>query len=82
MIDKEAKKWIELHGEPTTKGTRFLCQCSKLKDGKCSIYADRPRVCKEYAVGSRGCLEAVRRFNPDKQNEIRRLIQYGEAQSG
>lgn len=83
MIDEEAKRWIELHGEPAARGTRFLCQCSKLKDGKCSIYEERPGVCKEYKVGSRGCLEAVHRFNPEKEEQIRRLIiQYGEEQTG
>lgn len=83
VIDPGVSEWLGLHGEKAERGTRFLCQCRMLKEGKCSIYPDRPSVCREYSVGSPSCFDAVHRFNPDKEQQIRRLIlRHGEEQTG
>jgi len=63
-IPDDAKRWLSLHIECETmdNGTeahRIRKPCSKLQAGKCSIYEDRPQLCKDYAVGSEGCVKAV-----------------------
>lgn len=53
-VIEDHKRWAELHkGVSIIKrdGISFMrvdTECSKLVDGKCSIYKDRPNVCKEY----------------------------------
>jgi len=73
--DPDIQRWIEYHGQPTDRGIYFECKCSKLKDGKCSIYEDRPKVCRVFEVGSAGCLTAIKRRRPEQETEIRRLIE-------
>jgi len=33
---------------------RFELKCSKLKNGRCSIYKNRPELCKEYSCSEKG----------------------------
>lgn len=48
-IPEDMKRWIELHGiETESKAIKLKVSCLKLKDGKCSIYEDRPDICREY----------------------------------
>lgn len=45
-------------------------RCPKLcMNGACGIYSDRPRVCRDYAVGSEMCLRTVRIRRPGAQGE-------------
>ena len=51
--DDDEKRWLEYHGIEVIKndiGTfiKINNKCSKLKDGKCSIYEERPNVCRKY----------------------------------
>ena len=34
----------------------FSCPCPWLKDGKCSIYPTRPKMCASYPVGGLDCV--------------------------
>jgi Fe-S-cluster containining protein len=48
---EDIKRWIKYHDiefVKNSKGTfiKIHNKCSKLKDGKCSIYEDRPEICK------------------------------------
>lgn len=43
---------------PTPTGTRCVCLGT---DYRCSVYADRPRTCREFEQGSVNCVEARRR---------------------
>ena len=56
---EDVQRWLSFHGNETENGIRFECKCSKLKNGKCSIYESRPEVCRTYEVGSRACRETV-----------------------
>lgn len=57
--DPDTQRWLTYHGTGVRNGLRLECACSKLKDGRCSIYADRPQVCRTYEVGSKECREAI-----------------------
>ena len=72
--DEDIQRWFAYHGTETNRGLQFDCKCNKLKNGKCSIYEDRPNVCRDFTVGSPGCLAAVRRRRPFKEKEIVALI--------
>lgn len=51
VLNEDQKRWVELH-----EGLKVLHnnvininnKCSKLVDGRCSIYEDRPNNCKEF----------------------------------
>lgn len=68
----DVRRWFELRGsivphellegiELPEAGLRLEVPCGALEDGLCSIYEDRPDVCREFAPGGRHCLETVRR---------------------
>ncbi len=52
--EKDYIRWVNLHENIQVvkrKGYWYMkidLKCSKLKNGKCSIYKDRPKLCKEY----------------------------------
>jgi Fe-S-cluster containining protein len=70
-------KWLGYHATKTNgvfEGLRFDCACSKLKNGKCSVYDDRPDVCKEFKVGSVQCLASIATYRHHQQKEILKEI--------
>ena len=73
--DEDAQRWLLFHGTETADGIRLECKCSKLKNGKCSIYDIRPEVCRVFEVGSPMCRESVQRRRPFKAAEIFKLIE-------
>ena len=73
--DADAQRWLAYHGTETPGGIMMDCKCSKLKNGKCSIYQTRPEVCRVFEVGSVGCLDAIRRRRPFKAGEIIKLME-------
>ena len=73
--DSDIQKWFALHGTQTDVGVYMECKCSALKRGKCSLYESRPNVCKDFPVGSPGCISAIKRRRPFKEEQIRRLIE-------
>lgn len=58
--DPDVQRWLKFHGDPVKEGIRFECKCSQLKNGKCSIYQDRPGVCRTYEAGSEACRKAIK----------------------
>lgn len=57
----ESLSWYAMHGEVEGDRVFLECECKHLKLGKCSIYEDRPQMCKDYEVGSEACRNAVKR---------------------
>ena len=46
-------KDLKLPFKPIKKGKRrWVLGCTKLKDGKCTIYSDRPKLCRGYRPGT------------------------------
>ena len=69
-------RWLDFHGTRTSQGLELECRCSKLKDGKSSIYEDRPQVCKVFRVGSAECRYAVHRKRSEQEaEEILKLME-------
>lgn len=48
---------------PTPTGTRCAClgDPPEGRDYRCTVYADRPRTCRDFEQGGRNCVEARRR---------------------
>jgi Fe-S-cluster containining protein len=69
----DERRWLELHAVATGniltgRELRFECRCTKLTaEGRCSVYADRPRTCQTYRAGGPDCLEVVRRRRTPEQ---------------
>lgn len=60
-FDNDQLRWLSLHGAWRGGWFEFERACTKLTpEGRCSIYEDRPLVCRLFAPGSKWCLEAVR----------------------
>lgn len=57
--DPDVAQWLGLHGRVSSATVALECKCRALVDGKCSIYQDRPQVCRDYAPGSPACRETV-----------------------
>ena len=61
---EDAFQWIMHHGRTVYDDTfrlQFECRCTKLSEqGRCSIYASRPQVCRDMSVGGAECLDYVR----------------------
>ena len=57
----ESFDWYSMHGEAEGDKVYLDCQCEHLILGVCSIYNDRPQVCKDYEVGGEACRNAVKR---------------------
>ena len=74
ILDVDSLHWFQLHGEQGKNGTRLNVACTKLVDGKCSIYERRPGVCRKFLVGSVACLEAIKKHCPEKLEAVEKLI--------
>lgn len=61
---EDAFRWVLLHGRTHTDGeirVEFACRCTALSEkGLCTIYEDRPTVCREMIRGGAECLDYVR----------------------
>lgn len=54
--------WFRYHGEPVgVDRVELNCSCRMLKDGRCSVYDQRPDTCKAFIVGGPACRETVKR---------------------
>ena len=50
------EEWLGARADACIGDKKFFNRpCSKLRDGKCAIYADRPRVCRDKAVSVENC---------------------------
>lgn len=63
-------QWYKLHGIQRPEGTYLRCECSKLKDGLCTIHATKPRTCVEYKPGGPDCRRVVKLMRPGIATEI------------
>jgi Fe-S-cluster containining protein len=53
VIDADHLRWVQLHGVKVTEydskvWADFPIKCKKLIKGKCSIYEQRPDLCRRY----------------------------------
>lgn len=62
QLPPDTARWVRLHASSyDTEQTTFAAPCTELDAvGRCRIYADRPDICRNFAVGSRDCLKTVR----------------------
>ena len=69
----DTNRWVTLHGVAVGEKVALDCRCSALTGGgECSIYDDRPELCRTYLAGGKECLETVRaRRTPVQYAEIR-----------
>ena len=67
-------QWLEFHGEPSPLGVEFPLPCKKLVDGRCSVYADRPAMCDQFAVGCDACKVCITRRRTEQVAEILKLV--------
>lgn len=81
--NKDVQRWFNLHGQPVTEDrVYFQCPCTKLKEGLCSIYPDRPDICRKFLPGSAACGDAIRLRRPEQKEAIfAALIAWQEAES-
>lgn len=69
-LPADALEWASYHGEGDGGRLRFACGCKKLRAGECSVYEERPQVCRDFAIGSLGCLEAIKHHVPHKAETL------------
>ena len=71
--EEDTNRWAILHGKRIGARVALNCQCSALTDqGRCSIYSDRPDMCRTYPAGGALCLETVRALRtPEDYQRIR-----------
>lgn len=71
--DEDTDRWVSLHGTRLDARVALDCRCSKLDtEGRCSIYDERPQLCRDFPVGSSACYDAVRaRRSPEDYARIR-----------
>ena len=74
VFGEDVNRWLSLHGVQNGNLIRLPCKCLMLMDGKCSIYEERPQICRDYEVGSEACLKAIERYRPEQKEEIHKLI--------
>jgi len=71
--DELVYDWLKLRGEERLHGISIKCKCSKLSNGRCTIYNERPEICRTYEVGSSSCLDAIERHH--NRQTRRRIIE-------
>ena len=70
IFNEDVARWLGYHAVENDEVMRFNCACRMLHEGKCSIYENRPQMCKDYQVGSRACREAIKRYAPEKETQL------------
>ena len=68
--DTWTDEWMATRGEVRGSMVYVAARCKHLVDGRCSIYEDRPQVCRNYARGCDSCRETVARLRPAQAAEI------------
>ena len=74
--NNDAFQWIMLHGQTLRTprlSLQFECRCTALSEsGSCTIYDERPHVCRSMPIGGDECLGYVRdRRTPSQYALIR-----------
>lgn len=69
--DGDASRWLRLHGEGDGSTVILDVECKELNSkGQCGIYTSRPQLCRDFEVGSKECLDAIRRRRPEYWAEL------------
>ncbi len=61
--------WIALHGKETWDGVCFEIPCHHLIDGRCAIYDQRPKVCRDFEVGCKHCADARAKYHNSSEEQ-------------
>lgn len=72
-VDGEVRVWLSLRGRVENDSVRITAPCTKLRDGACSIYDERPLPCRVFAVGSPQCIASIRSCRPKDAARLIRL---------
>lgn len=74
----DERRWLELHATAAEgflgrRELSFECRCTALTaEGRCGIYGERPKVCRDYRPGGWDCLATVKaRRTPEEYQRIR-----------
>lgn len=72
MGSSDMQRFLELRTKPMPVDgafhRNFECRCTALTaEGRCGIYAARPRICREFEPGGVGCLATVRERRTPEQ---------------
>ena len=52
-------------------GEVFLrCECRHLHSGRCGVYLERPKLCRDMAVGGPACRSVLRALRPELFEEV------------
>lgn len=78
LITFDTLRWIQAHGTVEEGGLRLETRCKHLIGGGCSIYSQRPQICRTYEFGGRYCREAVR----DRRNNDSNILELLNDQEG
>ncbi len=71
-VSTDEDRWLRHHATIRGRWLFFDAACKQLVDGRCSIYRDRPLLCKRYPPGGDDCLNVVlRRRTPEEYACIR-----------
>jgi Fe-S-cluster containining protein len=73
-LPPDAMRWLTLHGRKSPIGWEVQQPCSALRAGKCSIYHDRPQVCRSFAPGCDACRYCVESRRPAQAAAILALL--------
>lgn len=67
-IDADVAEWLDMHGEYTEGYIILPAPCKHLVDGKCGIYKNRPKICRDYKVYGDRC-KKIRKIKEQDGNE-------------
>ena len=75
QLSEDHKTWLSLHGNKKFGMIEIETKCKKLdKCGKCSIYENRPEMCRVFSVGGNACINTIKRRRKNWK-EILKLIE-------
>lgn len=76
LTNDDASRWFALHGTEVGRSLVFECRCTKLSaEGRCTIYEQRPGVCRKYEAGGPDCLRTVKARRTSEQYRLIREAQ-------
>ena len=70
--DPDFARFLSFRHAPGVINVHLDIPCDKLCAGKCTIYADRPKVCHDFEVGGPACLHVLSmRRSPEQIEKIK-----------
>lgn len=78
QLSPDHKTWLLLHGKQKEGMIELDCKCKKLgKDGKCTIYENRPDMCRVFSLGGQACLNTIKRRRKNYKEIEKAIINFG-----